>query len=233
MAGSNFDRAGAKKVDFVVQMDPDGNDVISAKEIELIAQILTNGLTEPIGAGVTNILTAWPFPANVNGSDYVEKSVTSASGTTTDTLTTNFLWLQTRASRLLGTARLYVSHDIELSSVDASYAGTAQITTIVAILYRYKIADGTKTLIQTKTKTVNKAITGTAASIQTFSEIFAFDLGLTPRVFGSSSGELLYVEFTTTVQSVKHASASTSTIAKARLNCTRGSEDTIIVVPVV
>ena len=110
---------------------------------------------------------------------------------------------------------------------------------ILVELLKYNILEETTTQLGILTHTINKDIAGiitdTAYAEPSFTEIFYFDLGVSPKIeIGETAGYLLQMRVNLTFSAYTNASASRTTIAKCRLNCYRDqSKNTILKVPII
>ncbi|AEA46699.1 hypothetical protein [Archaeoglobus veneficus] len=215
-----------------LQFDPDGGKLLVGRfsYIKLMAQNLEFAVDEPLSL---NDILIYPEPAmaDVNGADYEEGTVEALAGASaSSSISKTFTSILTNTIRVAGVIQVGVSVYLELRQVDATYPGTASIDSITVELYEY---DGvTANLIGSKTKTVSKSISGTAAANTTFSELFNFKIPISsPKTFNESN--FLQLKVTVNFSATTDASATTTTIAAARINFARGSDETFVMLPVV
>ncbi|RLI76197.1 hypothetical protein DRP04_12860 [Archaeoglobales archaeon] len=217
-----------------LQLEPDfGKQLIGYhSRIKLMAQHLTNALTKPITANYV-LRYPEPCPADVLGNDYLEKTVEAAAGTTaSNSVSATFTFLNVNTLRFAGLAEIVASVYLELRQVDGTYPGTARITTITVDLLKYDVESGQAASLGSASKTVNRSISGTASANTTFSELFEIEIPKSsPLVIDENT--LLQLKVTVEFEAVTDASASTTTIAAARINFARGSDETYVRLPLV
>ena len=200
--------------------------------IKLFAQNLENAIDSPIEL---NDILIYPEPvmADVLGSDYEEGTVEASAGSTnSSSISKTFTSIITNAVRIAGIIQVGVSVYLELRQVDSDYAGTAKINSITVELLKYDVASGTATSIASKSKTVNKSISGTATANTTFSELFTIPIDFDSPL-ELDRNNLLQLKVTVNFEATTDASATTTTIAAARINFARGSDETFVMLPVV
>lgn len=223
----------------VTTHDPDYGTLVLGffQETPFYAAVLSTGVITPLAT--SNILLYDP-PADLNGPDYIEESVEATAGNTTeDEIDETFTFIQTKGLSFAGILQALVNVTIDLDQVDATYGGFARLETILVELLRYKISDGTTDQLGLLTHTLGLDIAGESNASgyaePTLTELFYFDVEISPKIeVGSTAGYLLQMRVKVTFSANTHASATTNTIAKCRLNCYRDlSKNTILRVPVV
>lgn len=219
--------------------DPDYGTLVLGyvQETPLYASILSTALTTPLAT--SNILLYDP-PADLNGDDYIEESVTATAGNIVENdVDETFTFVQTKGISFAGTVQVLVNTTIDLDQVDATKGGCARIETILVELLKYKISDGTTTQLGILTRTIEKDVAGEVVTAvyaePTFTELFLFDVGISPKItIGQMEGYLLQARVKITFSASAITGATTDTIAKCRLNCYRDlSRNTIVKIPVV
>jgi len=220
-------------------VDPDYGTLVLGffQEVPFYAAVLSTALTTPLAT--SNILLYDP-PGDMNGSDYIEESVEATAGNTTaDEIDETFTFAQTKAISFGGLVTAQVNVTIDLDQVDGTTGGAARLNTILVELLKYKISDGTTTQLGILTNTINKDVAGIsvipAYAEQTLTEMVYFNLGVDPKIeVGQTLGYLLQMRVKVNFSAYTPAAASTTTIAKCRLNCYRDlSKNTLLRVPVI
>ncbi len=211
--------------------EPDNGKLLIGRfaYIKLMAQNLQNAISEPFS---TNDVLIYPEPvmADVLGTDYLEGSVEAAVGTTaSNSITKSFTSIITNTMKVSGIVQVGVSVYLSLAQVDATYAGSVVVNDITVELLSYDPVSGNSVSLGSKTKTITKSISGVAAANVTFSESFTFKADS----WILSKRRLLVLKVTVNFSATTDASATTTTIAKARINFARGSDETFVYLPVV
>lgn len=213
------------------KVEPDNEKILIGRfaYVKLMAQSLQNAISEPLTA---NDILIYPEPvmADVLGTDYLEGSVEAAVGTTaSNSITKSFTSVLTNTTKVSGIVQVGVSVYLALAQVDATYAGSVVVDGITVELLSYDPVSGDSVSLGSETKTITKSISGVAAANVTFSELFTFKAD--SWIFGKRN--LLVLKVTVNFSATTDASATTTTIAKARINFTRGSDETFVYLPVV
>lgn len=199
--------------------------------------LLATAVTEPISTDA--VLLVDP-PADMNGPDYREESVTATPGNTaTDYVEETFTYIQTKGFSFSGIVTIEANVMIDLTNVDETYGGACSIDSIVAELIKYKISTGVPTSFGILTHTINKGVSGIVNGSEydhpTLTEPFIFDVGITPKVeVGETADYLIQARIRVNFSAYTHASAVSDTSARCRINCYRDlSATNRVLIPVV
>jgi len=219
--------------------DPDYGTLVLGyfQETPFYAAILSNPVTDPLTT--SNILLYDP-PADLNGPDYIEESVTASVGNTIENdIDETFTFVQTKGFSFAGTLHALVNVTIDLDQTDNTYGGAARLETILVELLKYKISDGTTSQLGILTHTINLDIAGIITDATyaepSLTELFLFNVGVSPKIdIGQTAGYLLQMRVKVTFSAHTPVAASTQTIAKCKLNCYSNlTKNTILKVPIV
>lgn len=206
-------------------------------EVPFYCNLLSTTLVTPVA---TDAVLLFDPPVDMAGPDVILDSVEADLGSTENGyVEKTFTFVQTKGFSCAGIIQAIVNATLDLDQVDGSAGGYVSIDSIICELLEYSISTGVSTQIGIQTHTIGKGIAGKITTPvyaqKTISDIFLFDIGLSPKkTYGQSAGTLLQVRMRVNFSAYTGPSSTTTTIAKCSLNCFRTrTQSSKLLIPVV